>query len=329
MVDEMPSWFPVRNQLGSLALTTARGVVRFVGADLGEPDELHEPSPRTYRFWLEIDRSDPSTFRYFPPEYWRIADETGPVVIHGPTWSFGVDEEGRLQRVPASNWRGLFGRSDPMELLGFGHTREGRFQNESDDFALPQGDATPSVVAGRDCWRFVLAPPAVKSYALEIDVDRATHAILRRALVGTEWSLEALEFEVDVPIDPSIFEWEGPFATDWQAENDELDAEQAWFENNAWPTPRWWPGVHESDLEWEPLNAESSTGAFTADLLIGDATIARSPIGSEPPGTGWPGRSHERQIHRWVTGPWQWQLAVSEPLSDDDLARVIASMPDD
>ena len=61
-------------------------------------------------------------------------------------------------------------------------------------------------------------------------------------------------------------------------------------------------------------------------MVPGEPMLARWPIGGTPP-RYWEMRTEGRRVHEWSNGTWQWALAVTAPLSDDDLARVIASIP--
>lgn len=98
---------------------------------------------------------------------------------------------------------------------------------------------------------------------------------------------------------------------------------QRWLEQQALPVPRFWPaGLGHVALEGDP-----ETGAFSTDLQVsgGAASLARWPTGGQPPGH-WPSRTEGRHIYEWVNGPWQWALAVAQPLSAADLQRVMESI---
>jgi hypothetical protein len=96
-----------------------------------------------------------------------------------------------------------------------------------------------------------------------------------------------------------------------------------WLEEQDLPVPRWWPaGVGYSTRQGDP-----QTGAFSVDLEVpGYPLLARWPVGSEPP-RYWTQTTDGRHMHEWSDGTWQWSMAVDEPLDDEELTRVMESIP--
>ncbi|MCI2420901.1 hypothetical protein MOQ72_25995 [Saccharopolyspora sp. K220] len=41
----------------------------------------------------------------------------------------------------------------------------------------------------------------------------------------------------------------------------------------------------------------------------------------------WDQRHERRHVHRWSDEHWEWALAVDHPLADDELTRLIESIP--
>lgn len=57
----------------------------------------------------------------------------------------------------------------------------------------------------------------------------------------------------------------------------------------------------------------------------GHPELSRWPAGTPVPAR-WGDRHQGRHVHRWRDERWEWALAVDEPLTEDDLNRVVPSI---
>lgn len=89
--------------------------------------------------------------------------------------------------------------------------------------------------------------------------------------------------------------------------------------------PRWWP----TGVTYSSSDGDRQTRAFRAMLNVnGLAVLMRWPLGTDLP-DNWKQGFRQYPLHRWDDERWHWALLVDAPLNDDDLARVIASIPQD
>jgi hypothetical protein len=310
MSSEAPSWAQMLGRMAAFGVRTARGVTRYReprgGDDEGRVDE------GGCRFW------------YAAPNSWRVEDQDGVLHVQDSEWTYLRDHDGRMQRMhrPGLGWATFGGH--PATLFGADHDRVERF-TRADDFSVPMGPAVPVEVAGRPCWEFTLAPPENtprKPHPLRIAVDDATGTVLRLEVPELQAYVTVTEFEPDVDLYPALFTWDGPVATDHEDELAAMRQGHEWLEQQDLPVPRWWPaGVAYSTRQGDP-----HTGAFSVDLEVpGYPSLARWPIGGEPP-RYWADIASRRYTHEWSDGRWQWSLAVDEPLTEDELAKVVGSI---
>jgi hypothetical protein len=298
--------------MAAMGFATARGVIRYREPRDDDDSGTGGHVESTSRFWFRA------------PDSWRVEDERGVVHVQDATWFFLRDAEGRLQRMPRAMTSWHFGDGHPTELLGTAEDRGRRF-TDADDFSVPLHPGVAVLVAGRRAWEYVLAPPARKPYPLRVTVDDETGAVLRMAVPEADSVVEMTEFEPDVPVEDALFTWDGPAATDWMAEREDDARAQKWLRDRRLPVPRWWPaGVGHMALSGDP-----DTGAYVVSLDVrNSALLARWPIGGTPP-QHWQSRTEGEHVHAWSDATWQWELAVEQPLSPDDLARVVHSIPPD
>ena len=302
----VPSWSQLLSALAEVPYDTARGAVRWRQPDEDDLDRVAEQGEA--QFWFAA------------PDRWRVEDDRGPVLVQDAQWLYRRDAEGRLQRRPRrESWHG-----DPLEGLGSGTDLAEQFRSGSDDFHEPMGPATAVSVAGRPAWAVVLAPPVRKPYPLTVALDEETGALVRMAALEGRFVREMTRFEPGVPVEPERFLWTGPYRTDWYDEEQASRAARTWAAQARVPVPRWWP----SGLRYDALDGDPGTGAFVVHLEVADEPLlARWPRDAEPPGL-WLGHARHRHSHRWTDDLWEWGLAVERPLAEDDLQRVIASLPD-
>jgi hypothetical protein len=210
----------------------------------------------------------------------------------------------------------------PQYLFGSRIDRLERFTRDN-DLSVPMGPATAVTMAGRPAWEFVLAPPPHKPHPLHVAFDDETGVVLRMAVPELGFFIEITKLTVDVPIDAQTFSWTGPVGTDRYDELVGHRRVRQWLTQERIPVPHWWP----DGLAYSPASGDPETGALSVELLApGYPSLARWPAGGAPP-PYWQLRIDGRHVHEWSDGTWQWALAVATPLAEDDLARVIASIP--
>lgn len=91
------------------------------------------------------------------------------------------------------------------------------------------------------------------------------------------------------------------------------------------PVPRWWPTGPRA----HPNDGDAETGMFSVHLDVdGYPSLARWPLGGTPP-RDVAEDSTARHAHRWSDERWEWALVVDEALTEEDLARVVDSIPAD
>jgi hypothetical protein len=284
-------------RMAAVGYRTARGVIRQSGDGY-------------CRFW------------HAAPDRWRVENDAGPFHIQDGEWIYIRDPDGTMQRMPQASSFWGFDLPHPWSLFGTEADKVGRF-TERGDFSVPVGSAVAVEIAGRRCWEFSLAPPPHKPFPLRVAIDDITGTVLRTAVPEAGHFAEAEEFEPDVDIPDDTFTFDGPVSTSWHDDSTKNRVAQEWFERQQLPIPRWWPsGVGHSVNEGDP-----DTGAFSVDLEVpGHPSLARWPRDGSAP-RYWEARSEGRHTHEWNDDTWHWALAVEEPLSPEDLARVIESMP--
>lgn len=120
-----------------------------------------------------------------------------------------------------------------------------------------------------------------------------------------------------------IFTWDGPVSSRHAEERVEAERVRRWLAEAELPMPRWWPrglGHHGSD-------GDPATGAYRVLLEVPDfAELCRWPVGTSMPAC-WDQRQQRRHVHRWSDERWEWALAVDQPLTEEEVTRVIESIP--
>jgi hypothetical protein len=281
---------------------TARGVIRY------RQGEHSPPVSGTHRFL------------YAAPDRLRVEDERGPLEIRNAEWHYLRDERGEMQRTKAAMLTSR-GPGHPASLLPTGP----KFTNPS-DFSMPIGRGTRVDVLGRVAWDFTLAPPPHKPYPLRVVVDEATGTLLHMSVAELDSLTEMTEFEPDAEIADDAFDWSGPYSTGWEDERTRRATTNAWLQTQAFPVPRWWPG----GVACHNLAGDAETGAFVVELDVpGAPLLARGPIGAAPPWPQWDAAIRGRAVNRWRDDRWEWVIATTEPLSPEELGRVIESTPPD
>jgi hypothetical protein len=307
MSQEAPTWAQTLGRMAAFGVRTATGAIRY--RDSRHVDDDGQGEEGGCRFWFAA------------PDSWRVEDQDGVRHVQDLDWTYLRDHDGRMQRMqtPTMAWS-TFGH--PATLIGSPHDRVERF-TRADDFSVPMGPPVSVEVAGRPCWEFTLAPPARKPHPLRIAVDDATGTVLRLEVTELDGYVTVTEFHPDVQLDPALFTWDGEVATDHEDELAAMQQINEWLEQQALPVPRWWPaGMGYSTRQGDP-----QTGAFSVDLEVpGFRSLARWPVGGEPP-RYWSQNTDGRHVHEWSDGTWQWSLVVDEPLTNEELTRVVESIP--
>jgi len=311
ITQEAPTWAQTLGRMAAFGVRTATGVTRY--RDPRHVDDDGRVEEGGCRFW------------YAAPNSWRVEDQDGVCHVQDSEWTYLRDHAGRMQRMPGRTLGLATSNGHPATLFGTVEDRVERF-TRADDFSVPMGPPVAVEVAGRRCWEFTLAPPPNhprKPHPLRIAVDDATGTVLRLEVPELQGYVVITEFQVDVDLDPALFSWDGPVATDHEDELAAMRDSDEWLREQELPVPRWWPaGVGYSTHRGDP-----QTGAFSLGLEVpGYPMLARWPVGGEPP-RDWALHTEGRHRHEWSDATWQWSLAVEEPLTEDELTRVVQSIP--
>jgi hypothetical protein len=279
-----------------------------------EPDEEQEivddePRVEVQRFVFE----HPNRWRVSTPDgqplrmcdgdrmlLWASPDEPpAEYSVRGGAWGFSPDPFGMVRASDPDDW------------------------SRDDDYSTPVASPTAATVAGRPCWRVDLTPPAHKSGIYSIWIDAQTGIRLRAENSVYGLLEEFVELELDGPIDPDEFEYDGEVDRSEQDVRNRDEAAREHYESHPPPIPTVWPrglGFHV----WE---GDPATGAYVVRLQVpGSALLARHPVGDAE----WTPPYSSSPVHRWEDETWRWTLVVDgEALTADELAAVIASIPAD
>ena len=302
------SWAEAFGRMQAVGFSTVHGRMRYrtpSGEDVKEGE---------VEFWHQ------------PPEKWRVEDEQGLWHLHDGQRLLIRTTGGMELMSPTTSMS--FRQEHPQTLFGTPHGT-GRAFAWMHDFATPLGSGTPTEIAGRHAWEFRLAAAeykrARKPYPLRVAVDSSTGTPLRMAMPEAAYFLEIVEFAADHALPQDIFAWDGTPSTTLHDERERDRARMRWVEEQQLPMPRWWPG----GIHYHPGDGDPDTGAFQVMLEVpGFPELARWPRQTPMP-ERWSHRYTGRHVHRWSDQHWEWALAVSEPLSEQDLAQVIDSIPRD
>ncbi|MDJ0770666.1 MAG: hypothetical protein QNJ12_17870 [Ilumatobacter sp.] len=299
-----PTWTELLGRMAAVSFRTATGTISY-----RDPDEQED-----------ADRSGELRFWFRHPDSWRIEDGDGVRYVRRDETVWFRDGQGRMQRLTGGmNWSGP---GDPRQLLSGRDLVDSL--TSSNDYSVPSGPPTAAVVGGRAGWRVVLEPPPLKHHPLAVVVDDETGVVLEMRSTVLDAHTTLIGFLPDADIDDARFEYDGPIATDWEDERRHRREVDRLGREREWPAPRYWPPGVELDL----LDADDSTGAFIGFLhgVSSVAVFARWPAGGEPhPALDSYSESHH--VHRWTADGFDWALAVAQPFGDDDLRRLIGSIP--
>lgn len=289
---------------------TARGELRYRVVEKDAAGRADDGEARSVRFWFAA------------PRWWRLEDDDGVRRLQGPAHSYYRDQHGRLQRRGPDVQYG-HGLSDPARYFDAADLLTGAGATHG---LVPRGEPRPVEVDGRSGWEVLLEPAPDAAGAREVltlVVDDDTGVLLRYAVAGHGVLGEITRLETGGAIDPTTFVWDGPYATDLEEELARREATHRWLDSRQFPVPRWWPTGPASHAR----DGDARTGAFFVVLEVeGHPGLARWPRGGVPPA-----RLEEQtgHVHRWSDARWEWALVVQAPLSDEDLARVVDSIPPD
>ena len=190
-----------------------------------------------------------------------------------------------------------------------------------------------STVLDRPVWKVTLAPSRHKPRPLTIWIDHQYGFLLRLVSGGDEDDrrpsqlVEVVQLELHADLDERLFLWRGPVDESLQQRREQHAQAQEAARRRPPTVPRYWP----TGLSYMVAEADSGTGSWTVDLDVGSggsehgswARLDRRPV-DQPPYLG-----REGKVHRWTDAQWQWALETDQILSDDELQRVIASIPDE
>lgn len=266
-------------------------------------------------------------FWHETPDRWRIEDEHGLWYLDDGDRVLLRTDNG-IEHISLTGHLGPRDQQHPRTVVGnaFG---EGRVFGWAEDFPRPLDSGAPVTVAGRRATEFQLAAGpgrrADKPYPLRVAADDQSGIPLRIAVPEMQHVREIVAIELDSPLPQGVFEWHGPVSTATRDARAHRQDGQNWAREQKLPVPRWWP----RGMDYYPNEGDRQTGAFRAMLNVnGLAVLLRWPRGTELP-ESWKDGFGTYPVHRWEDEHWQWALLVDTPLSDDDLARVIESIPHD
>lgn len=292
------------------ACGTARGELRYRVVEPDAAPGSADGETRSVRFWFAAPRG------------WRLEDDDGVRRLQGPEHSYHRDQQGRLQRRGPDVQYG-HGVGDPARYFDAADLLTGAGATHG---FVPHGVPRAVELHGRSAWEVRLEPPPDAQRtrsALTLVVDDDTGVLLRYAVAGHGVLGEITDLETGVAIDPTTFVWDGPYATDLEEELARREATHRWLDAQRFPVPRWWPTGPASHAR----DGDARTGAFFVVLEVeGHPGLARWPQGGVPPARL---EEHTGHVHRWSDARWEWALVVQAPLSDEDLARVVDSIPPD
>jgi len=248
---------------------------------------------------------------YARPDLWRVDRDGEIALLRDGIRHLIRAESGALQRHRRdADW------VPGDEIGGLGWGQRDLFRDPP-AFESPVSGPVAVTVAGREAWEVRLAAPGRKPYVLSLAVDRDTGLVLRCAAEGTPYVTEVVDLVVNENLPADTFIWAGEVEDGRRAEPEESDAGDPLDEL---PLPRFWP----AEPSWRAVRIDLSTGSFQARLGrgLGDAVVVRRPVN---PVDEWELEGPPLR-HEWVEGAWRWTLLVAEPLGEEDVARIRASI---
>ncbi|MFW6010015.1 MAG: hypothetical protein ACOC9I_01700 [Actinomycetota bacterium] len=262
------------------------------------------------------------TFWFRRDGFMRIDGPNGIQLLEARGTTLFRDHLGVMQRLDGLvSWGG---DGNPRQLLG-GVDAAKNLSNPN-DYSVPISPAEPAEIGGRTGWSSTLAPPAHKQHPLRVVIDDETAAILEIRSVGVDSYTRLNDFEPDADIDETVFDYEGPIATDHLDEQRHHQEVARLQHELQWPTPRYWP----SGLAIILLDADPDTGAFLGRLEAGRdevGVLARWRDGSHP--KRFESLIEGLHVHRWTRGQYNWALATSSRFNYSELAQIVDSIPDE
>lgn len=297
-----PSWTELLGRMTAVSFTSATGKIEWRnGTDEGQIWE------GVNRFWFRRNGQ------------LRVEDELGLVRLRSNGRTLYRDHSGTVQlREGETSWGG---DGSPEAMLGGRNAAENL--SPPNDFCTPQGPGSAALVDGRPGWKFVLDPPPHKPFALEVTIDDQTAVVLEMRTVGGDYFTTMTDFVVDAEIEDSRFEYDGPVATHQHEKRLHRERMVQMHDEFSWPTPRYWPAGMQMGL----IEADLETGAFVGILEdLSGAILARWPEGTDEAQdlTRYRPKFH---LHRWTAHGFDWALAVESPFDQEELERIIDSIP--
>ncbi len=286
----------------------------------GEPDRSPGccrgiPAPRTRTGRTRVAPRRPGTLASRPTgACWRSPARSTGGCAPRTTDAFG-------RAYPRANDPSPCARASPIGGLEPGGERPSFSRWDGTDFTRPTGPVTSTTFLGRDCWLVELAPPRHKPYPIQVSVDAATGLVLRSANREFGSVTEFTEVEIGADLPDELFVWDGP------ARSRVGVPRRAGRESRARPAARRaWLDAHGIVLEL-PVAPDvvlhewsDDTGAFGASFSAQRRGHARAP------------RRRCRcrcratlnypHVYRWTDSRWDWALATTRPIADEQLALV-------
>jgi hypothetical protein len=200
--------------------------------------------------------------------------------------------------------------ASPVSAMRYGFSGTGLLERKrmenfvGTDFTTPTGAVTATSFLGRPAWQVELAPPSHKPYPLQWIVGAETGLLLQQRNDGFVTVEEWTELVVGEPLDPALFEWDGPS----RSEADVRVARDAAHERDMAGRAEWFAAnvateALRVELTLEPhLHEWEEDGSFQASRgQVG--VLARRPRSDTVWKRGWPD-----DAHRWSTERWDWAV---------------------
>lgn len=270
----------------------------------GDPDVRYEVWRQGRKLRVEKDGS---------PEY----------ICDGETiWSFeqAASVEGSDGHPVASDARKALYCGPAQELCAPRRSSDWK----GSDFTTPEGPVTVEEFQGRDCWTVALKAPPRKAGPLRMWVDRDSGYPLGEVNESPEAGEYGQWFEspeIGVPLDDSLFTWDGPSITKAEIEDLRRQRRQA---------------LEETQMQWfrENVLATRLTASSTVDLVPEQMRTEEGRVYGGTPGVFRFERTATDQQQEeprreadvaWRSGGHNWWVTFLSPevIVDDKLASEI------
>lgn len=256
----------------------------------------------------------------------RVEKDGSPEYIcDGETyWSFGETEH-----RAAANGRPVSGPADRARYFGevqhLCQPRQARDWTDG-DFTAPDGPVTVDEFQRRNCWTVALKAPPRKIGPLRIWVDQESGYLLGQVNENPEvtdvgqWFLTP---EIGVPLDDSLFTWDGPTLT--KAEVQDMLSQEV-------------RELEESQMRWfrdnvlsPPLTASTTVDLVPEQIRIEDGKVfggtpgvfrfERTAASQGPDAVDGPAEPKRRADITWRSGSHAWKITFLSPeiIVDDQL----------